>query len=141
MLCCCQHLKKGGKKNFFLKDPSCLVLTWFHAIPSVPETDSIKSSCQSHLVITCRVFLSDSRELISPRDSLPVSCGVQKYGHAKSLSRQPWREVTPQDRWKPSAARENVITVPALYIFINTARIAIRGNAPSLTGTLKRSVL
>lgn len=102
-----------------------------HLVPchlSAPETDNIKSCCQSHLVITCGVFLSDSRELISPGDSLPVSCGVQKYGHAKSLSRQPWREVMPQDRWKLSAARENVITVPALYIFINTAQIAIRGN-------------
>lgn len=40
----------------------------------------------------------------------------------------------PRDTWSPSAARENVITVPPLYIFINEALIGIRGNVPGFEG-------
>lgn len=40
----------------------------------------------------------------------------------------------PRDTRRPSGARENVITVPRLYIFINEALIGIRGNGPGLDG-------
>lgn len=100
---------------------------------------TILSESSGHDRLACFSLTADV-ELISPRDSLPVSRCVQKNGHAKLQSRQPWRRVMPRDTWSPSAARENVITVPPLYIFINEALIGIRGNVPGFGGEQARHV-
>lgn len=109
--------------------------------PLVPENNNIKSSCHNHLVTTCRACHLTAHRAHFPKLFTTFFSCPKNYGLAKSPSRQPWYEPMPRDRWKLSAAHENVITVPAPYIFINTAQIGIRGNAPSLMGMLKCSVL